>query len=89
MVFINRYYKNITLEDYGLSEGNLKKLKKEESMRIWHAFDHLITRMDSMAGKFKTRGALTAKAIQEIFSYMDSLKRTLQKKGYLDPNSSS
>jgi hypothetical protein len=53
----------VTLEDYNLSESNLKKLKKEESMRIWHAFDHLITRMDSMGGKFKTRGALTAKAI--------------------------
>lgn len=42
-----------------------------------------------MGGKFKTRGTLTAKAIQEIFSYMDSLKKTLQKKGLLDPNSSS
>lgn len=77
MVFINRYYPGITLDDYALSEYNLKKLRKEESMRIWHAFDHLITRMDSLNKKSKTRGDLTANAIQEIFNYMDSLKKTL------------
>jgi len=86
MVFINRYYPSVTLDDYYLSEYNLKKLRKEESMRIWHAFDHLITRMDSVNKKFKSRGDLTANAIQEIFNYIDSLKKTLQKKGFLDPD---
>lgn len=42
--------------------------------------------MDSVNKKFKSRGDLTANAIQEIFNYMDSLKKTLQKKGFLDPD---
>ena len=56
MVFINKYYKAVTCKDFGLSEYMEERLRKEEIIRVWKGFDHIITKIDKIQSKLKDRG---------------------------------
>lgn len=91
MIFILRYYKEVDYEDYSLSQENLHTLKKQEIKRIWLTLDHLLSEFRNYQNVFKSRNVrkkikknITAKALGEIFTYMEKLK-----KGFLDVRSPS
>lgn len=81
LIFISRYYNSL---DYSLlfNEPEIVSiLKREETKRIWLAFDHLLLKIQRLSSSFKDRSILTGKALEQIFEYLDGLKNEIEFKG--------
>lgn len=95
MTFILRYYSETDYEDFGLGQPLKDKLVKEEKKRVWLTLDHILIKLDTFLEEFKNRNGLTAKALGEIFSYMENLKKSVseaknkQKSLEMDPGTNN
>lgn len=77
MVFIMRYYSDVDYAHYDLGPELVENLMKEEKKRIWLTLDHVLIKLDSFLEEFKNRNNLTAKALGEIFSYIEKIKNSV------------
>lgn len=77
MVFIMRYYSDVDYAHYDLGPELVETLMKEEKKRIWLTLDHVLIKLDSFLEEFKNRNNLTAKALGEIFSYIEKIKNSV------------
>lgn len=77
MIFIMRYYSDVDYEDYDLGSKLKESLVKEEKKRVWMILDHVLIKLDTFLEEFKNRNILTAKALAEIFSYIEGLKKSV------------
>ena len=53
-------------------------LQSQKTKRLWITLDHLVGRYDNFNEEFKNRNNQTAKALGEVFSYIESIKNDLE-----------
>ena len=81
IVFVIRYYPEIQLKWFDLEDIDESILRREETKRLWLTIDHLVSKYDMFSDEFKNRNNLTAKALGEVFSYIDALKKDIHNIG--------
>lgn len=77
MIFVMRYYSDVDYEDFDLGTRLKDTLVKEEKKRVWLTLDHVLIKLDTFLEEFKNRNTLTAKALGEIFAYIEGLKKSV------------
>ena len=77
IVFVLRYYNDAQFTWFNLPNTTDEILRKEETKRVWLTLDHLVSKYDTFNEEFKNRNNLTAKALGEVFSYIDNIKKDI------------